>query len=117
MASFLILLADVLRGQVMDVDGGGGLTGAVEVWQDSGPRGSKGAWALRSWQGRSLTSAWRSNARASISPYHMNRQSKGIRWMPWRQVPTKDVVHCEKLRRGVCSRKSRGYPNGETRHP
>ena len=112
-----VLLGGVLRGLVMDVDGGGGLTGAVEVWQDAGPRGSKGAWALRSWQGRSLTSAWRSNARASISPYHMNRQSKGIRWMPWRQVPTKDVVHCEKLRRGVCSRKSRGYPNGETRHP
>ena len=54
MASFLILLADVLRGQVMDVDGGGGLTGAVEVWQDSGPRGSKGAWALRSCAGAQL---------------------------------------------------------------
>ena len=51
MASFLILLADVLRGQVMDVDGGGGLTGAVEVWQDAGPRGSKGARALRSCRG------------------------------------------------------------------
>jgi hypothetical protein len=25
--------------------------------------------------------------------------------MPWRQVPMKDVVHCEKLRSGVCSRK------------
>ena len=72
---------------------------------------------VRKGAGRSLTSAWRSNARASISPYHMNRQKKGIRWMPWRQVPKKDVVHCEKLRRGVCSRKSRGYPNGETRHP
>ena len=48
MASFLILLAGVLGGLDMGVDGGGGLTGAVEVWQDSGPRGSKGARALRS---------------------------------------------------------------------
>jgi hypothetical protein len=25
--------------------------------------------------------------------------------MPWRLVPKKDVVHCEKRRSGVCSRK------------
>ena len=40
----------------------------------------------------------RSNARASISPYHKVSANKGIRWMPWHLVPMKDVVHCEKLR-------------------
>ena len=44
-----------------------------------------------------------------------SKASKGIRWMPWRQVPKKDVVHCEKLRRAVCRRTSRRCPNGETR--
>jgi hypothetical protein len=29
----------------------------------------------------------------------------GARWMPWRLVPMKDVVHDEMLRSGVCSRK------------
>jgi hypothetical protein len=40
----------------------------------------------------------KSHARVSISPQNMrSKASKGIRWMPWRQVPMKDVVHCEKL--------------------
>ena len=43
--------------------------------------------------------------------------------MPGRQVPMKDVVHCEKLRSGVCSRKQPemsewGNPAGVMpRHP
>jgi len=35
--------------------------------------------------------------------------------MPWRQVPMKDVVHCEKRWRAVCRRNSQRCPNGETR--
>ncbi len=35
--------------------------------------------------------------------------------MPWRQVPKKDVGHCEKPRGAVNKRYIRGYPNGETR--
>ena len=34
----------------------------------------------------------------SSSPYHMDKARKGIQGMPWRQVPKKDVAHCEKLR-------------------
>jgi hypothetical protein len=34
--------------------------------------------------------------------------------MPWRQVPKKDVGHCEKLRGAVNRRYIRRYPNGET---
>ena len=39
---------------------------------------------------------------------------KGLRWMPWRQVPMKDVGHCEKSRGAVNRRYIREYPNGET---
>ena len=35
--------------------------------------------------------------------------------MPWRQVPKKDVEHCDKPRGAVCRRYIRGCPNGETR--
>ena len=34
--------------------------------------------------------------------------------MPWRQVPMKDVGHCEKSRGAVNRRYIREYPNGET---
>ena len=34
--------------------------------------------------------------------------------MPWRQMPMKDVVHCEMPRGVVCERYIRGCPNGET---
>ena len=33
-----------------------------------------------------------------------NTANKGIQGMPRRLVPTKDVVHDETLRRGVCTR-------------
>ncbi len=39
----------------------------------------------------------------------------GIRWMPRRQMPKKDVVSCDKLR-GVANRLIRRFPNGATRH-
>ena len=42
--------------------------------------------------------------------------TKGLWWMPWRQVPKKDVGHCEKPRGAVNRRYIRGYPNGETRY-
>jgi hypothetical protein len=34
--------------------------------------------------------------------------------MPWRQVPMKDVGHCDKLRLAVNRRLTRRFPNGET---
>ena len=42
------------------------------------------------------------------------KATKGVRWMPWRQAPKKDVEHCEKPRGAVCRRYIRGCPNGET---
>ena len=41
--------------------------------------------------------------------------SKSQRWMPWRQVPMKDVGGCEKPRGAVYQALIRGSPNGETR--
>ena len=40
---------------------------------------------------------------------------KSQRWMPWRQMPMKDVGGCEKPRGAVYQALIRGYPNGETR--
>src|SRR3954465_14728648 len=46
----------------------------------------------------------------------MNSQAtKSQRWMPWRQMPMKDVGGCEKPRGAVYQASIRGYPNGETR--
>src|SRR3990172_5554176 len=42
------------------------------------------------------------------------KATKGVRWMPWRQAPMKDVEHCDKPRGAVCRRYIRGCPNGET---
>jgi len=44
----------------------------------------------------------------------VERATKGVRWMPRRQAPKKDVEHCEKPRGAVCKRYIRGCPNGET---
>ena len=47
----------------------------------------------------SLTGAYtRGHARGSRSPYHRQPAKKGIRGMPARPAPRKDVVHCEKRR-------------------
>jgi hypothetical protein len=54
------------------------------------------------------------SARVSASPYHLSKASKGTRGMPWRQVPMKDVVHCEKRWQVVCRRNNQRCPNGET---
>jgi len=35
-------------------------------------------------------------------------------WMPWRQQAMKDVVACDKLRRGGKQPLTRRFPNGET---
>jgi hypothetical protein len=46
------------------------------------------------------------------------RSYKGLWWMPWRQMPTKDVGHCEKLRGAVYRRRSvdirMGKPAGDS---
>ena len=39
---------------------------------------------------------------------------KSQRWMPWRQMPMKDVGGCEKPRGAADQALIRGYPNGET---
>ena len=44
----------------------------------------------------------------------MEEATKGVRGMPRRQAPMKDVEHCEKPRGAVCRRYIRGCPNGET---
>ena len=41
--------------------------------------------------------------------------TKSQRWMPWRQMPMKDVGGCEKPRGAAYQASIRGYPNGETR--
>ena len=41
--------------------------------------------------------------------------TKSQRWMPWRQMPMKDVGGCEKLREAADQALIRRYPNGETR--
>ena len=45
-----------------------------------------------------------SSAFTACSPYHGDKGSKGARGMPWRQVPKKDVVHCDKHWSVVCRR-------------
>jgi hypothetical protein len=44
-----------------------------------------------------------------------SQAKKGQRWMPWRQMPMKDVGGCEKPRGAADQALIRGYPNGETR--
>jgi len=39
---------------------------------------------------------------------------KSQRWMPWRQMPMKDVGGCEKLRGAVDQAVIRRSPNGAT---
>ena len=41
--------------------------------------------------------------KVSISPHH-GEATKSLRWMPRRQVPKKDVGHCEKPREAVYRR-------------
>ena len=58
-----------------------------------------------------------------VSVSHEEKATKGVQGMPWRQVPKKGVVHCDKLRSGVCSREQPeisewGNPTGVIpRHP
>src|SRR5205823_13891522 len=63
-----------------------------------------------------LMRARRRKSGNTISPHHVVEATKGVRWMPWRQAPKKDVEHCDKPRGAVCRRYIRGCPNGET-HP
>ena len=62
------------------------------------------------------------NCRASTSIYISSKSArrnsqaiKSQRWMPWRQMPMKDVDGCEKPRGAAYQALIRGYLNGETR--
>ena len=66
------------------------------------------------------TSVLKEVAPCSSSPEEESRSvrfqvTKSQRWMPWRQVPMKDVGGCEKPRGAVYQALIRGSPNGETR--
>ena len=54
------------------------------------------------------------NSIASTSIFVL-QATKSQRWMPWRQMPMKDVGGCEKPRGAADQASIRGYPNGETR--
>ena len=51
-------------------------------------------------------------ARASINSQAIKSQW----WMPWRQMPMKDVDGCDKPRGAAYQASIRGFPNGETQH-
>ena len=56
------------------------------------------------------------NCRASTSIKNNFQATKSQRWMPWRQMPMKDVDGCEKPRGAAYQASIRGCPNGETHH-
>jgi hypothetical protein len=43
-----------------------------------------------------------------------DQETKGTRWMPWRQEPMKDVGGCDKPGEGADHPLIPGFPNGET---
>src|SRR5437588_11478960 len=54
--------------------------------------------------------------KVNVSTCKKNSQAtKSQRWMPWRQMPMKDVDGCEKPRGAAYQASIRGSPNGETR--
>ncbi len=60
------------------------------------------------------------NCRASTSinirkQKNYSQATKSQRWMPWRQMPMKDVDGCDKPRGAAYQASIRGSPNGETR--
>jgi hypothetical protein len=60
------------------------------------------------------------NCRASTSinirkQKNESQATKSQRWMPWRQMPMKDVDGCDKPRGAAYQASIRGSPNGETR--
>ncbi len=73
------------------------------------------ACARRSSAARVLTRWLRTAERARASRTKNSQATKSQRWMPWRQMPMKDVGGCEKPRGAVYQALIRGYPNGETR--
>ena len=65
-----------------------------------------------------LIGALRTAERARASSKQCKKKSQAMksqRWMPWRQMPMKDVGGCEKPRGAADQALIRGYPNGETR--
>jgi hypothetical protein len=67
---------------------------------------------------RGFTCLLRTAERARASLYEQKNDSqatKSQRWMPWRQMPMKDVDGCEKPRGAAYQASIRGSPNGETR--
>ena len=67
-------------------------------------------WTCRVGPPRSLRTTERARASSNYS-----QATKSQRWMPWRQMPMKDVGGCEKPRGAADQASIRGYPNGETR--
>jgi hypothetical protein len=75
------------------------------------------------WMPRVAECGWsqrplRTEERARASRKQCKKYSQAIksqRWMPWRQMPMKDVGGCEKPRGAVDRASIRGCPNGETR--
>ena len=63
--------------------------------------------------GGARASLARRKRRASRSPHHVREATKGLRWMPWRQTPTKDAGHCEKPRGAVYRHRSEGIRMGK----
>ena len=64
---------------------------------------------------RPLRTAERARASLKETVQVNSQATKSQRWMPWRQMPMKDVGGCEKPRGAVDQALIRGYPNGETR--
>ena len=62
-----------------------------------------------------LRTAERARASLYVSKKKNSQAMKSQRWMPWRQMPMKDVDGCEKPRGAAYQASIRGYPNGETR--
>ena len=70
----------------------------------------------RSSSARGLLRWLRTAERARASRTKNNSQAtKSQRWMPWRQMPMKDVDGCDKPRGAAYQASIRGSPNGETR--
>jgi hypothetical protein len=48
-----------------------------------------------------------------FSASRVNQATKGLRWMPWRQMPMKDVGHCDKPRGAVYRLRSGDFRMGK----
>ena len=63
---------------------------------------------------RGIGRAHLENSIAANTVFFIDQETKGTRWMPWRQEPKKDVGGCEKPGGGADHPLIPGCPNGET---